>query len=87
MLVWQVCLASVCLPHSAAKATAFYAYLASRRVCAVPLLPQLQFQVYVGFSGAMFLLLSHSLVHHPLYHLGTAMHCSFGVSSFSYGDV
>ena len=23
----------------------------------------------------MFLLLSHSLVHHPLYHLGTAMHC------------
>jgi len=24
---------------------------------------------------ALFLLLSHSLVHHPLYHLGTAMHC------------
>ena len=23
----------------------------------------------------LFLLLSHSLVHHPLYHLGTAMHC------------
>lgn len=107
---------------SAAKATAFYAYL--------PVGGYVQFhssptavQVYIGFSGCyvrvaqvdgstaevgvyvrsleklveydvaygtqgvvgaeesvvrlalLFLLLSHSLVHHPLYHLGTAMHC------------
>ena len=76
MLVWQVCLASVCLHIRHLKATPFYAYFASRRVCAVPLLPQLCSRGLCRVSpGAMFLLLSHSLVHHPLYHLGTAMHC------------
>ena len=58
MLVWQVCLASVCL-HIRRKSNCILCVLASRRVS----------------PGAMFLLLSHSLVHHPLYHLGTAMHC------------
>lgn len=85
MLVWQVCLASVCL-HIRRKATAFYAYL--------PVGGYVQFhssptavQVYVGFSGcyvplALPFSCSSSVV--PSWH-GDAL--SFGVSSFSYGDV
>ena len=73
MLVWQVCLASVCL-HIRRKSNCILCVLASRRVCAVPLLPT-AVQVYVGFSGCYVPLALHSLVHHPLYHLGTAMHC------------
>lgn len=38
MLVWQVCLASVCL-HIRRKSSCILCVLASRRVCAVPLLP------------------------------------------------